>query len=641
MGKVRVEKVGDRIWLKANYQDAGPTLAKSVPGSSWRGKEKVWTYPLNLHTCRDLRRVFKDALEIGPELTGWARNAVTHEESMSELGRQMDAELQHVQEISPILAKATDARTYQRSGARFVANGQRVLIADEPALGKTATALAGLMEAESWYGDHLIVTPLTSVRSTWARQIELWTDAEVFYSTRSTAQRKAEIARFLASEARSKFLVVNSRMVAVKVDSWCSGCEAWEQDMPLRNKTRIWPDVHYREHGHDLQTRDYEVKFPEIVSHRWTSAIVDECHELFAQYRPSNVTQVMEGMQRIQPEIRIALTGTPLRGYEKKLWGTLKWLEVVRGGFWAWVDTWLHKNDNGYGVDIGGLREERRDEFYASLDTYVRRLTKKETRPDLPEKEYIPVWVPLAGEHKKQYVEFLEQGEVKMSQEIVASLGPLSELTRLKQMSFGVWEKTAANQPIRPTAKSPKIEWLLQALAERGVTGNPKTEFFPEEGLGYKYVVASQFGEVVDAVERALSQKKIKTLKVTGSVTGSKRDAAVSCFQSDDDEYRVMLINTKAGGVSIDLDAWCDEMFILDETWVSDDQVQLEGRIDNRSGREANRTFYYIRTEETVEEAIAESNLSQDEMQKELLDRRRGAEVASRIIQKLRESSRK
>src|SRR5690606_30639962 len=96
------------------------------------------------------------------------------------------------------------------------------------------------------------------------------------------------------------------------------------------------------------------------------------------------------------------------------------------------------------------------------------------------------------------------------------------------------------------------------------------------------------------------------------------------------------LINTTAGGVSIDLDAWCDEMFILDETWIRDQQVQLEGRIDNRSGRSAPRTYHYIRTEGTLEEYIAKENITQDEMQKQLLDRRRGAKVAEHIIEKLK-----
>jgi SNF2 family DNA or RNA helicase len=633
MGNVRVERNKDRIWLVASFEDAGPKLAKEIPGASWRKSNRVWTYPLNLHTCRDLRRVFGDKLVIGPELTAWARAAVAHEKEMTELGRKMDADLQVVPEISPRLAKAMSSRTYQRSGSRFVARGMRVLIADEPGLGKTATALGGLMEAGFWEGSHLVIAPKTSLVSTWARQIRLWTDAEAWPMPEGRAAREQTWREFKASTAPSKFLIVNPAMIRVLAGVWCAECDKWI----VVNKQKNKPEHYYFRHKE--KTIIKKADWLEIIQHEWDSAILDECHEELANWKPSNVNQEREGLSRIQPQVRIALTGTPLRGHEIKLWGTLKWLDRVRGGYWAWIETWFNLVKKPY-YEILGPRTEKMDEFHKQIDTVTRRITKKEARPDLPDKEWIPVWLTLEGKHRRQYGEFLEEGEISLAGgKIIAATGPLAELTRLKQLSFGVWENV--NGDFRPTTDSPKIEWLLQALAERGVTGDPKTEFLPEEGLGYKYVIASQWEMILEAVNQALGLAGIKTLKVSGSVTGKKRDATVARFQSDDKEYRVLLINTKAGGVSIDLDAWCDEMFVLDETWISDDQVQLEGRIDNRTGRVSPRTFYYLRTEGTVEEEIAEGNLSQDEMQKALLDSRRGVEVASRIIRKLKESLKK
>lgn len=636
MGDVRIEKVEDRIWLNAPYNNGeGPRLAKKVLGHNWNGQNKVWTYPLDLQTCRDLRQVYGDRLVIGPELNAWAHAAVNHENQMVQLGRSMDAELTTVFEHSPKLAKAMASRTYQRSGARFVATGRRVLIADEPSLGKTATSLAGIMEAGAWEGDHLVVAPKTSLKSTWARQINLWTDAEAFPMPEGKANRKKTLEEFLNSPAKSKFLIVNPAMVRMQVGDWCAECRDWIDKKKDRAKH---PNHFYYEHKTVTEVKLCD--WPEVIGHEWTSCIVDECHELFSLFRgpraQSGITQTMQGMMRIQPDIRIALTGTPLRGYEKKLAGTFSWLGVIEGGYWRWVQQWMAVDKSGFGWSIIGLLADKEESFYRHIDTYVRRLTKKEARPDLPDKDPQPVWVDLEGKHKRQYLEFLTQGEVELEDSTLSSLGVLSELTRLKQMAFGVWENRDGK--FRPTGESPKIDWLLQALAERGVTGDPKTEFLPEEGLGYKYVIASQFTEVVDATERVLNKQGIKTLKVTGDVTGKRRDTSVARWQSDDKEYRVLLINTKAGGVSIDLDAWCDEMFILDETWIADDQVQLEGRIDNRTGRVAPRTFYYIRTSGTIEEEIAESNLSQDEMQKKLLDSRRGVETAIRIIKKLKES---
>ena len=129
-----------------------------------------------------------------------------------------------------------------------------------------------------------------------------------------------------------------------------------------------------------------------------------------------------------------------------------------------------------------------------------------------------------------------------------------------------------------------------------------------------------------------MAKLSIPALKITGDVTGTARASAVAKFQSDDKVNRVMLIQTITGGVSIDLDAWCDEMVILDETFIADQQVQLEGRINNRSGRVSPRMWWYLRTEGTMDQKVAESNYAQHDIQHKLLDGRRGVKVALHLI---------
>jgi hypothetical protein len=73
-------------------------------------------------------------------------------------------------------------------------------------------------------------------------------------------------------------------------------------------------------------------------------------------------------------------------------------------------------------------------------------------------------------------------------------------------------------------------------------------------------------------------------------------------------------------------------MVILDETFVADDQVQGEGRINNRSGRVSPRTWWYLRTANTIEQSIAEGNWMQHDLQHKLLDGRRGVQTALHLI---------
>jgi len=173
---------------------------------------------------------------------------------------------------------------------------------------------------------------------------------------------------------------------------------------------------------------------------------------------------------------------------------------------------------------------------------------------------------------------------------------------------------------------SEKYEWLLAALSERGIK-------VKGVNTGHmKYVIVSQFTFILNWLSEQFTQAGIKHLMITGEVTGEKRGNAIALFQSYGDPHRVMLINTKAGGVSIDLDAWCDEMFILDETDIEDQMEQVRGRINNRGERVAPRTFHYLRTANTIQERMADKNLRQALMQHHLLDGRRGLELAARLL---------
>ena len=75
-----------------------------------------------------------------------------------------------------------------------------------------------------------------------------------------------------------------------------------------------------------------------------------------------------------------------------------------------------------------------------------------------------------------------------------------------------------------------------------------------------------------------------------------------------------------------------DDLIILDETWIPDDQEQVEDRI-HRASRIHQVTIWYIRSLGTVEEGIARLNLSADDLQKALLDGSRGVATARKILE--------
>jgi hypothetical protein len=63
------ERDGDEIVLRLPLQ-VNPK-AKEIPGARHDSKERAWRYPLTIAVCYQLRGVFGEELQVGPELAAW------------------------------------------------------------------------------------------------------------------------------------------------------------------------------------------------------------------------------------------------------------------------------------------------------------------------------------------------------------------------------------------------------------------------------------------------------------------------------------------------------------------------------------------------------------------------------------------
>ena len=630
--KVHLSLNKDRVELRSGWAPDMANRCKAVPGARWSPQKKAWTYPLSMATLRALRREFGQELAPEEPLLAWARTERRRERRAKGYAAHHDAAISLVPSVSPVLAEAMADRTYQRSGAAFSRIAGNYLLADEPGLGKTATSLAGLIEDGKWEGAHLVIAPKTALDATWGRQIRQWApDATVFVMPEGAVNRAKEWAAFVNDESTTKFLIINPAMIRRLYAHFCPKCEVWAED--VKAKKAKWPKEHFIERGHPEKGKRVvrTESWPEIIEFNWTSITLDEAHDQLATYSPANVTQTMQGLLDIRKDAKlVALTGTPIHGQEKNLWGALDWFGVNTGGYWAFMESYMEVRKGFFGLEVYGLDPEKKTEFHRLIDRYVLRRTRAEARPDLPLGQRVDVTVEMTSKHRKQYEEFEKEGEVTIAGGTLSGQGLLSELTRLRQMAWGRWEYNGGK--LTPTTDSAKWEWLIEFLQARGITGKKTKDWLPEKGTAYKYVIASQFTEILDFLQAELGRKGISALKITGGVTGTARTNAVKMFQSTDTTNRVMLIQTITGGVSIDLDAWCDEMVILDETFIADQQVQLEGRINNRSGRVSPRMWHYVRTADTMDLKLAEANWAQHDLQHKLLDGRRGVKTALHLI---------
>lgn len=616
---ILIEIVDDSIHCWSQYKWGNPEKFRRA-GGSWKRDIKVWQFPLSMEACRALRREFLDKLHVGPKLNAWAKEAVKQEDRLKALGAQESAVLHDVPTLSPALDQAMSTRSYQQVGARFIAETNNCLIADEPGLGKTLEAIAGLMEAKMWYGPILVAAPLTSLRTVWARELAKYApDAHVRVavphrgSTGSPARQRIidEWLLMLNADVHHEFphiLIVNPEMLRdVKIG---------EREEPDGSVVPI-----------------YAQRFPALMQMEWNAIILDESHRYLSGVRSrqdlSLMGKALVGMNVADVGVKIALSGTPMRGKPKNLWGTLHWLRPKQyTSFWRWAQAYLEITSNGYGSTVGGIRLGAEQDLYRSLDGIMLRRTKAEVVKELPPKQFVDVYCDMAEIQRKQYASMAKSAYAELGDEQITALGVLAIMTRLKQMATSTWAPKPDGKPqayMHPKT-SGKTAQIEQMLIERGIAG-PKDEREGED----KIVIASQYTEVLDSLSDYLTSIDVGHMMITGKVSEAMRVKVTDAFQSAGGD-RVLLMNTKAGGVSITLDAYCDELIEIDETWVPDDQEQLEDRI-HRVSRIHQVTIYKLLCADTIDERIREIVTDKDNIQKALLDGRRGVAIAKLLVE--------
>lgn len=561
------------------------------------------------------------------------------------------------------LSIALHSRPFQMAGAKFVMKKRNALIADEPGLGKTIQSIAAVV-GDQIRGSVLIVAPKTAAYVTWPAELSRWladigpNDEIRIIGGRLDKRKRLALLREILLWDRNNYPEAQNPNDKPK--------RQWVILSPnyLRFKTEIDDDGKfvYDKHGDKIINPVREALKP-LLSVEWSAVIVDEAHETLAG-STGNVKKMSAQSQGLrlldvrEDGLRIALSGTPFRGKHEHLWGIANWINPTlypdgnhgKGDgtlpYWRWV----HKHfevyhDDTFDVDvIGNLRSER--ELAKEASSYMIRRTKKKVLSELPEKFYggvplypnkkppeelksseaitqwynqnnpIAVWLPMDGKQKTAYEQMKKEAMVDLEGGTLLANSILAEMTRLKQFANSYGTLTQDGQFV-PALPSNKFDWILNFLKEHGISDSEKPS-------GNRIVIASQFTKHINLFATELrNTHKLQCYVLTGATSAEHRKQYQEEFQSGKTRHgkpspELFLMNTKAGGVGITLDA-ADDLIVIDSTHNIDDQVQLEDRL-HRISRIHQVNIWNLCSKGTIDQQILKATRKTGQSLKRILD---------------------
>lgn len=619
-----------RMWLSFPYRSYFVARIKEVPGARFEFNDKLWSFPLDLDIARDISAIAKELkqnLVVEADLKKWANEEKQRYASVlkpDDLDADTSKYLPRLRDERPELISALESKPWQIPGAAFIVGQKKVLLADKPGLGKTIQTLAAVAELDI-RGPILVVAPRTAASVTWPEEIRQWLGAEVIVRINSSvrpAERKKKLERVKNAPAN---------------------CRTWVLVGP--NYLRIRPDVDdygnylYDQNGKKI-IRTVKEGLPELFDIEWKAVIVDESHQTLAgavgNKKKQSAQRLGLGALHIDPNgLQVAISGTPFRGKTENIWGTLNWLDPVKySSYWKWAKrhygVMQTTSQFGSGVLKGDkIINERR--FFKELEPIMVRRTKEEVQKDLPPKTYggthldphdsdspVAVWLPMSPQQRAQYNSVVKSAVIRLSGSEINVNGVLAEMTRFKQLANACLADDAI-----PAMPSNKIDWIMDFLDDR-------------QDAGTKVIVASQFTGFLELLSSELKKSRIGHYLFTGKTSDVERSRIREEFQKESGDL-IVLLNTKSGGVSLTLDM-ADDVVVCDQTWIPDDQEQVEDRA-HRVSRNHNVTVWNLASLGTIDEAVAITNAAREDAIFSILEGQRGVAYVKSILNFMKDSA--
>ena len=526
---IRVDKAtkcnGDwSLYVTFPYNDKIVDVVRSFPSRFWDKDKKEWELPFKCF------KPFIDALpDFDFDIHGDWR-AFTPKKKV---------------ELPANFKFKTNPFQHQIEGFEYGLNNDRWLLGDEQGLGKTKQVIdiAVAKKLQKGYKHCLIICGVNGLKWNWVNEIHTHSEENV----RVLGQRYKGAKIYVGS--------MDDRLDDVKA---------------LFDKNEMAP-YFLITNVETLRNEAIVKKLQELCKNGTIGIVaIDEIHKC---KNPSS--QQGKGILKIQPECRIAMTGTPLMNNPFDLFIILKWLGYEKHAFYAFKKHYGVFGGYG-GYEVVGYRYL--DELQAQLDDIMLRRLKNDVL-DLPEKTHITEYVEMTPKQKQIYDEV--SAEIKMNiDQIKMANNPLAELIRMRQATgyTGILSST-----VKESAKLDRMEELVEEAVQNGK----------------KVVIFSNWTQMTSAICDRLRTKYGIGL-ITGETPDSNRQTVVQMFQEG--KLDVMVGTIGAMGTGLNLFEGSVIIFV-DHPWTRAAYDQAVDRC-HRIGQKNNLLIYDLVCHDTIDEKI-------------------------------------
>jgi SNF2 family DNA or RNA helicase len=599
-------------------------VTKSIPGRRFDPDTKDWVFPEDPAVAERILGTIKP--EASPELLTWVREHKNskHKDLVTELPEDADLQIPWAHKRAPwqpetvgkSKSKLNGLYSYQRAFIDHAASKKNpaMILADSPGLGKTSMSSGTVIEwllrqtgidinslnppLESFTsvdhlltyagvennGPKLIVAP-NSVKGTWERELRMWLGEDTPIALIDATTPKARNKQLKEGIEKNAWVIVN-----------------WEQLRTKKEEKTRKVRIINKLNGELVRIQDKKytetvMREPLFESTKWTAVIADEAHR--AKNRKSLSAQ---GLWRVQGDVKLALTGTPILNSPDEIWSILRWLYPEQYGnstptmkktpYWPFYDEYVDYYEGQFGKIITGVKNP--DKLRFELKDRVVRRTKGEVL-DLPEKTRVFVPVQMSKEQRKLYDEAERQVWFEVEQAAKEGDKNAQRLAEkaLKNPSalYEVPNGAARMVRLRQIASSPAL------LGGEDVSAKMDTAVDMVLDSDGQWIWFTEFVGSTHVLVERLKKKGLRAEAYTGEVSSIDRTRLENEFQAGDIDVIVGTIAAMREGITLTA---ASDVGFLERHWTPSYNEQAEDR-SHRVGQDSPVTIWILEAINSVD----------------------------------------